>query len=119
MKQSTFPKFSRFLSALTPKAIALGAIGAAMTVIGGSMEPPVATAITINTDDPDVFLRRGALGCQGCDLNDADLSDQERPRARLRQAQLEDADLSGSNFRASHFTCANLEDADLSDGNFE
>ncbi len=119
MKLSTFPQFSQFLAAFTPKVIALGVIGAAMTAIGGSIEAPVAIAGVINTDDPDVYLRRGALGCQGCDLNDADLSDQERPRARLRQAQLEDADLSGSNFRVSHFTCANLEGADLSDGNFE
>ena len=119
MKQLTFPNLSQLLAAFTPKAIALGVVGAAMAAIGGSIQSPFATAGVINTDDPDVFLRGGALGCQGCDLNEADLSDQDRPRSRLRQAQLEDADLSDSNFRVSHFTCANLEGADLSDSNFE
>ena len=86
---------------------------------GHFAKPQTAIALALNTDDPGVFLRRGARGCQGCNLNGADLSDQNRAGAKLRQAQLEDADLSNSNFRVAYFTCANLTGADLSNSNFE
>lgn len=101
------------------KAIALGGVALSLAVTGSFSDSKAAIALGLNTDDPAVFLNRGARGCQGCNLNGADLSDQQRPGAKLRQAQLEDADLSNSNFRVGYFTCANLSGADLRGSDFE
>ena len=101
------------------KGLALGGVALSVAAIGHFSNPRPATAIALNTDNPSVFLRRGARGCQGCDLNGADLSDQNRAGVKLRQAQLEDADLRDSNFTAAYFTCANLSGADLRESNFE
>ena len=101
------------------KAIALGGVVLSATAVGYFFNPRPATAIALNTDNPSVFLRRGARGCQGCNLNGANLSDQNRAGVNLRQAQLEDANLQDSNFTAAYFTCANLAVADLRNSNFE
>ena len=109
------------LAKLTLKAIALGGVALSLTVVGhmASTDSQSAIALRINTENPGEFLRRGARGCQGCDLNGADMSNQNRAGVKLRQAQLKNADLSNSNFRVAYFTCANLSGADLRKGNFE
>ncbi|MEM9772724.1 MAG: pentapeptide repeat-containing protein, partial [Cyanobacteria bacterium P01_D01_bin.73] len=103
----------------TLKAIALGGIALSLSAVSHFTSSKAAVAIALNTDNPNVFLRRGARGCQGCDLNGVDLSNQKRSGAKLRQAQLEDADLSNSDFSVAYFTCANLSGADLRNSKFE
>lgn len=66
-----------------------------------------------NTTDPQQFISGSARSCQGCDLQEANLSGISRVNARLRQAQLQLANLSDSNFEGSYFTCANLTSANL------
>ena len=68
--------------------------------------------------DLETFTQ-GLPVCQGCDLTDADLSDRDFQRAKLRQSDLTDANLSDSDFTSGFFTCAVLERADLRDATFQ
>ena len=95
----------------TSKGLGLGAL-----VLTVAIAKPLLAQF--NTSDPDAFIRGEFQSCQGCNLREADLSNQSRRNAQLRQADLAGADLSDGNFTGAYFTCSNLSNADLSEGTF-
>lgn len=78
--------------------------------------PTLLWAMPLQASDPaDLQQLLETRACAGCDLQDADLSQQHLIGADLRGADLRGADLTGINLEGADLTGANLEGADLTE----